>query len=268
MILVGLSETAALHYTVTLPTGPSDLTIACINSGNNVTVSGSEDSIDCLKGSLDADGVFAQKLLVDVAYHSSHMNQIATEYLRSIQDLETGKMPIGKPFMVSSVTGMRVSMTELRESEYWVHNMVSQVRFLDALVQITVQPSALMKKLGAVSQEVNSVYQLVEIGPHSALQAPVRTILASLGHGKDIRYDSLPVRKFSALKTTLAVIGRLHCLGYNISLDAVNQLDDSSYRYRSLSDLPEYPFDHSQKYWYESRLSETLRFRKHPRLDL
>lgn len=75
MILVGLSETAALQYIGTLPTGPSDLTIACINSGNNVTVSGSEDSIDCLKGLLDVDGVFAQKLLVDVAYHSSHMNQ-------------------------------------------------------------------------------------------------------------------------------------------------------------------------------------------------
>ncbi|KAL8878752.1 MAG: hypothetical protein Q9198_003508, partial [Flavoplaca austrocitrina] len=265
---VGLSEEAVLRYMKLLPVGSSDIVVACINSGDNVTVSGSEDAIDSLKGSLDSSGIFARKLLVDVAYHSPHMSQIAAEYLSSIQGLEPGQMPIGEPFMVSSVTGMRVSSAELSQSEYWVRNMVSQVRFLDALVQLTVQPSALMKKLGAVSQEVSGVYQLVEVGPHSALKGPIRTILASHAHGKGIRYDSLLVRKSSALKTTLEVIGRLHCLGYNISFKSVNRLDDPSKKYRSLPDLPEYPFDHSQRYWYESRISESLRLRKHPRLDL
>ena len=36
----------------------------------------------------------------------------------------------------------------------------------------------------------------------------------------------------------------------------------------ALTHLPEYPFDHSQAYWHEGRISKDLRLRKHPRLDL
>ena len=35
-----------------------------------------------------------------------------------------------------------------------------------------------------------------------------------------------------------------------------------------LANLPEYPFNRSQRYWHESTMSRNLRLRKHPRLQL
>lgn len=93
--------------------------VACINSSDNVTISGDEASIDVLKINLDADGIFARKLVVTVAYHSPQMNEIAAEYLAAIQNLEKGQSSRYPPIMISSVTGDRVTPDELRESEYW-----------------------------------------------------------------------------------------------------------------------------------------------------
>ena len=268
MMSVGLTEDAALKHMEKLRPLLGEATVACVNSGSNVTISGDEASIDSLKAILDTEGIFARKLKVNVAYHSPQMNQIATEYLESIQGLETGKTRIGPKIMISSVTGQRVTPAELCKSEYWVRNLVSQVRFFEAVTQLTAQPAASRKKLGAISQRSIAVYQLLEIGPHSALRAPVRSILDNMDRGKDISYNSLLVRKNSALQTTLEVMGWLHCLGYDISLDQVNYPDHHLKNFQSLVDLPEYPFDHSQSYWYESRISKSLRLRKHPRLDL
>ena len=146
--------------------------------------------------------------------------------------------------------------------------MVSQIRFAEAFEQLTLHHAASKKKLRAIHQEAVAVYQLLEIGPHSALHAPVRTMLDALDRSKDISYDALLVRKSSALCTTLTALGRLHCLGHQISFDHVNRLGHNFENLQSLANLPEYPFDHSRTYWYESRISEGLRLRKYPRLDL
>ena len=44
--------------------------IACVNSPQNVTVSGDEQAIDTLKRKLDREDVAAQKHRTGVAYHS------------------------------------------------------------------------------------------------------------------------------------------------------------------------------------------------------
>ena len=265
---VGLSEATALQYIERLQSTSIGATVACVNSGSNVTISGEQTSIDALKAILDAEGVFARKLMVDVAYHSPQMNQIAAEYLETIHGLAMGQPLAGSPIMISSVTGQRITPNELCESSYWVRNMVSQVRFAEAFEQLTLHRAASGKKLGAIRQESIAVYQLLEIGPHSALRAPVRTMLDALDRSKDISYDTLLVRESSALYTTLTALGRLHCLGHQVSFDHVNHLGHNLENLQSLADLPEYPFDHSRRYWYESRISKGLRLCKHPRLDL
>lgn len=267
MMSVGLSEKETQQFLQNI--GPSSLgvTVACINSPTNVTVSGSQDSIDALKVLLDADNIFTRKLLVDVAYHSPQMSKIADEYLVSIQGLETGDPPLGSLVMVSSVSGNRVSSSELCRSEYWVKNMVSPVRFSDAVIKLISQPIDVRKKVGVGRRDTPPIYEFLEIGPHSALRGPIHTILETVSHRHEIGYSSLLVRHSSSVDTVLNTAGRLHCLGYPIALAQVNQLRGTE-SLRSLSDLPEYPFDHSQKHWYESRISEGLRFRKHPRLDL
>lgn len=268
MISVGLSESAALNYINKLSPTCEKLSVACVNSASNVTISGEVSFVKRLEGILDAEGIFARQLKVDVAYHSPQMKHIAAEYLESIEGLEEGQARKGSPIMISSVTGQRITRGELCESEYWVRNMVSKVHFSEAVEKLTSQPTTIRKKLGAVRQEAIAVYQLLEVGPHSALRAPVRTTLGALDRSEDITYDSLLVKNYSALQTTLEALGRLHCLGHPVSFEKVNHAGQDVRDLQSLADLPEYPFDHSQSYWYESRISQNLRFREHHRLDL
>ena len=272
MISVGLSEADAEAQikNVAVMCGHHGISVACVNSPKNVTVSGDEDQIDMLKILLDETRVFARKLQVDVAYHSLHMDEIADEYLSLINDLEPGdSLPI-QPEVASSVTGKRITVDEFRKGEYWVRNMVSPVKFSQALATLASKSAKdIKKKLGKAPKDPGLVYDILEIGPHSVLQRPVKEVIDSTTRGREIIYSSLLVRQASAAHTMLNTIGRLHCAGYKIDLMKVNNdATKPGTSLLSLTDLPEYPFDHSQSYWRESRLSKNLRLRKHPRLDL
>lgn len=118
MISVGLSEAKVSPYLQNYPRIPIRLTVACVNSPDNVTVSGDEVSIDALKSILNENHIFARKLAVNVAYHSRQMNEIANAYLESIQGLQQAGSHIESPSMISSVTGDLVSPDELGEADY------------------------------------------------------------------------------------------------------------------------------------------------------
>ncbi|TGO19730.1 hypothetical protein BPAE_0335g00010 [Botrytis paeoniae] len=254
MMSIGLSEDRALSYIKQVATdnGKGSISIACVNSPKNVTISGDADQIDALKNTLEKNTIFARKLKVDVAYHSKHMGIIADKYANSLQNLSPGDFP-GSATMVSSVSGKVVSVEDLCKSNYWVQNMVFPVRFSEALTQI-VQNSGL-------------VSDLLEIGPHSTLQGPIKDTLNSIVDGDKIAYTSILVRFASALRSTLQALGRLHCLGYGVRIANIN--DHERKLCKSLPNLPEYPFDHSQIYWHESRLSSIgYRLRPYKKLDL
>ena len=273
MLAVGLSDKEVVPYIEKVsvkPTGSTGLTIACINSPRNITVSGEEAQLAALKEVLDHDHVFSRKLRVDVAYHSPQMDQIAAEYLSAIQDLEVGTPFPGSSSMISSVTCTQIPLAELCESTYWVNNMILPVRFSEALGILASQSAKKMKKkIGGSHRNTVSIQDLLEIGPHSALQGPIKDILATVARGSEVRYGSVLTRHASAVETILHTVGRLHCLGYPVSIAEVNRSkmkqDDEC---MALACLPEYQFDHSQSYWYETRLSKEYRLRKHPRLDL
>ncbi|EAW07064.1 putative polyketide synthase [Aspergillus clavatus NRRL 1] len=273
MISVGLSESQIEPYFESLRSqfGDRRVVIACINSPTNVTISGDAEQVDALEHLLRNDEVFARKLQVTVAYHSPHMSDIAQDYLQAVQKLQKGDKPRGSraPLMASSVTGQRATEEELRKAEYWVKNMVSPVRFTEALSLLCSQSGkAKTKKIGGAHRNSVNLTHLVEIGPHSALQGPTRDILKSIGKSEVLSYSSALVRNISAISTVLGVVGQLYCADYPVRLDDVNQIGKEISRPVTLSDLPPYPFNHSQRHWHESRLSKGHRFRKHPRLDL
>ena len=217
---------------------------------------------------------------MDVAYHSPHMNEVAAKYSRLIQGIKRrenreGQSHYKRPMTISSVTGAKISDTELCTTDYWVKNMVSPVRFCEALSLICASSKSMKKKIDGSHRNTILVQDLLEVEPHSALQRSIREILAASSRGVEISYDAMLIRNTSALVTTFSAIARLHCSGYLIDIDNVNRLarlSGKSYLNELtplvLTDLPEYPFDHSQTYWYESRLSTAFRFRPRPRLDL
>ncbi|KAH8200137.1 hypothetical protein TruAng_005708 [Truncatella angustata] len=232
-----------------LPGG--DVHVACVNSPTNITLAGSEVDIDVLKTHLDDDGVFAQKIKTGLAYHTPVMRQIASEYLSCMDTLSDSVSENSKVLMVSSLTGQKVAPSELASGQYWVDNLTSPVRFVDALQYLTQAAPKL--------DGIKTITDFIEIGPHGALRRPVLETLGQVSNGKASRYASVLSKLDSPLKTTMEVAGRLFTRGYPISITAVNQqgAETSSI----LIDTPQYPFDHSQRYWHESRLSRDWRLR-------
>lgn len=268
MMSVGLSESQAEGYIDQLAEarGKEGVTIACINSSRNVTLSGDKTSIEDLKQRLDDSEVFARVLNVDVAYHSPHMDAVASDYADSIQNLEACHDP-PRCTMISSVTGKAVARSELSSTAYWVANMMSQVRFSDAMKQICDQSARqVWKKLDCSHRDHLCVNMLVEVGPHSALQGPIRDNLAEASTNS-IRYSSTLTRNCEATITFLNTLGNIHCLGIPVDVESLNRSEIDSDP-SPLTNLPEYPFDKSQGYWQESRISKRYRTQPSGKLDL
>jgi acyl transferase domain-containing protein/NADPH:quinone reductase-like Zn-dependent oxidoreductase len=258
MVSIDLSEAevAPLLPTSTSIEDGEYATVACINSPKNVTVSGSKTAIDNLCARLEVDNVPARRLQVDVAYHSRYMANAASKYERLIHNIQPQQPCPQSMSMVSSVTGLEISFDELCKPEYWVRNMTSPVRFSDAAARMCVGPSA-------DEDHFSKLSQLIEIGPHSALRRPLREILNAENLQGDIGYSSLLMRGQNAIHSTLNVAGLLHCSGYPVDLYKVNRLDQSRTKPSLLPDLPQYPFDHSRRYWLEGPNNKAFRFRKH-----
>lgn len=267
MMAVGMAADKAQSYIdrVTSSLGEYCLTVACINSPASVTVSGEEAHIDYLKGLLDSDKVFCRKLRVGVAYHSLQMQEIAGQYLEKMIPLDRPPIKTEQsrwPSIVSSVTGTWIAPEVVAKPEYWVRNLISPVLFSDALATMTrPQPESDYKHLDGGDRTPVSVSTLLEVGPHSALQAPIREILRGVDMDNNIPYVSLLSRGLSAVESLLGAMGRLHCLGQSVALGRVNRDQDGDMV--TVTTLPSYPFNHSKSYWFESRASRGYRHRKH-----
>lgn len=188
------------------------------------------------------------------------MRVIADQYLSSIKDIETLQPEPGAT-MYSSVTGASISAKELKP-EYWVSNMVSPVQFNQAV-------SAIFQTSGAGRRrQRGGVDNILEVGPHSALQGPLRQILTGLGSAKEIEYNSMLVRGKDAVNSSLEAIGSLWTKGFDIDLLRVNGYEDNPESLQALTDLPNYPWNHTNRYWVESNRMKNHRFKQTPRLDL
>jgi len=150
MMAVALSEAAIQPYLDKLnrTSASSYATVGCVNSPCNITITGSYNALNELRSALTAQNIFCPMLKVENAYHSKFMEDIAPEYEKLIENLEPGapSLPIFKqggqvPVMFSTVTGQLMSNAELCSPQYWVRNLVSPVRFSDAVTQMMTHTS-------------------------------------------------------------------------------------------------------------------------------
>ncbi|CAF3617236.1 unnamed protein product [Fusarium graminearum] len=255
MLAAGCSKTRALDYIGQITAGT--VRVACNNSPLSVTVSGDASAIDQLDSILKAEGVFSRKLKVENAYHSHHMANIAKAYLESIADCNGGKEETTIK-MVSSVTCNIVKQRDLGPS-YWVQNLTSPVEFSDALTRLLNGDRSRRRRAGE-----SAVDFLLEIGPHSALQGPIRQVVAAGGF-KNVNYGSVLTRNKSSCSTALETAGRLFTHGFEVDINSVNMAVNQD---TPLIGLPTYAWNHDKSYWCESRVSKSHRFRSHNRVDL
>ncbi|KAM4056365.1 acyl transferase domain-containing protein [Hirsutella rhossiliensis] len=162
--------------------GLSKITVACENSPSSVTISGDEAGIDALAVELEKQRCFHRKLRVNVAYHSSHM-QVIADYLAAIKDV-TPKPPRGDVSFYSALEGRRNDQASPGPT-YW-----------------------------------SKPDMIVEIGPYSALEVPIRQILKF--KDQKIDYQASLVRNKDATLAMLQLAGSLFLNGADIMFDQVN----------------------------------------------
>lgn len=262
MLVTGVGEHQIQPYLEQVSNGR--VYVACDNSPSNTTLSGDMDAIIELKALLDAQGIFARKLKVETAYHSPHMKLISDAYLNSIEDINIITDSDSGIVMFSSVTGQAIDSNQLGP-QYWVDNMVSKVKFSQAVQSLVGFTPGKTRRRDLKS----FVDIMVEIGPHAALQSPLKQILSVDKKAASDSYVSLLHRGNSAVYTTLHALGRLFTSGYPVDILKVNIAELNTGKNPAvLTDLPPYQWNRNTRYWFESQLSENYRFRKYPRLDL
>jgi acyl transferase domain-containing protein len=236
--------------------------IACVNSPNNVTISGDSEAIDTIAMRLAAskNSIFHKKLIVDTAYHSHHMQAVAEEYLSRLDQLqdESWDPQYGDIAFISSVSGSL--KTDNFDSEYWTTNLVSKVRFCDAI-------QALVRHRLSDSSGQDALF--IEIGPHNSLAGPVRQSLSAFDLPKmEFDYYSALQRKTGALVSVLSLASNLFESGVKCQLEAITNLSQGLEAANTYSNLPSYPWDHSTKHWHESRVTRQYLMRPDPYHDL
>ncbi|KAF9883547.1 hypothetical protein FE257_003186 [Aspergillus nanangensis] len=281
MLALGMSAEEGMQHLNSLQSGRA--TIACVNSPQSITISGDMCAIQELEEKLH-DAVFSRRLLVEVAYHSHHMESVASEYLRLISHitprdgLDFDNLRSYSPVsFFSSVTGTEVQPCYLGPP-YWIRNLLSQVKFSDSVRALCFDTSIQRGLSGASSTERSrragstrkvNIDALVEVGPHAALSGPIKQIIDDDQRLKaaELTYTSTLSRKSNAVNTALSVAATLACSGYPVNFRAINNPTPSQTT-QALVDLPPYVWNHSRSYWAEPRLSKVFRNRKYPRSDI
>ncbi|KAI5244506.1 polyketide synthase [Aureobasidium subglaciale] len=252
MMAVGASVENVRPYLENVTKGY--VTVACINSPSSVTLSGDIEAVEELQPILTEKSIFNRQLKVGVAYHSAHLEPVAGEYLDLIKNIQPATTATATFY--SSLLGRIAEPSELT-SDYWVQNLTSPVRFSDAL-------SAMAKETGS-----KVIDHLVELGPHSALQGPIRDTLATIDAAKGkMQYVSVLARNQNACETALRMAGALYMKGLPLTFGEINFPRTKSVNQKLITDLPRYPFNHETRYWHESRLAQKHCFKQGTRNDI
>lgn len=258
MLAVGLGpEEVELHLD-SVESGK--VTIACFNSPSSVTLSGDTDTIGQLDKNFASEGIFARKLKVQAAFHSHHMIPLQKEYRHALKAHmgSAARVFAGNVAFFSPVTGNRVTDASQLGPEHWVTNMLEPVRFTQSFREMVLVETE--------SGPERNVDIVIEVGPHSALAGPIRQSLTDPVL-KSISYGSCLERGKNAVFTMQTCAGLLVQKGCALDMARVNFPTGSSHC-RVIPNLPSYPWNHSTRFWSESRASREHRFREHPPHEL
>lgn len=257
MIAAGLGPEAAKQL-IADKNFSKELCVACVNDSDNVTISGSQEAIGIIFSEIQGERKFVRRLETGKQAYHSHLMQDAGAYYEELiaPYLNRGaniQVPKSTTTMYSSV-GYYDDETgpvkpDRNMTRYWRENLERPVQFASAL-------SALLH---------DGDYHLVEIGPHHALQGPIKRIKSKSGKGH-LPYNTTLVKNQSDDLNIKKLAGALFTHGHSLNWSEVNNLPKGT---EMLYNIPPYPWDYPDKIlWHETRPSVELRNRKYPRHEL
>jgi acyl transferase domain-containing protein len=239
MLAAGLGPKEVLPY---IQDSQGSVHIACFNSPNSVTLSGTIAALEHVKGRLVNGHYFARFLQVDLAYHSKFMSGIGNAYETLLhRDFKPQISKSGDVTMYSSVLGRKMDVPA--DAAYWKANMVSPVRFDEAVEAMLTEP--------------NGASFLIEIGPSGTLAGVIAQIKKKLPRqGSSIQYCTSLSRGQGALNSLFDVAGKLFLSGGTVDMGSVNNDESLAKQPALIVDLPNYCWNHSTQYWYENESSK------------
>ncbi|KAK3945065.1 hypothetical protein QBC46DRAFT_455714 [Diplogelasinospora grovesii] len=263
MIAVGAGEEAIGPRLKDL----ASLTIACYNSPESLTISGDPHEVRSLKERLDSESIFARVLHTDGnAYHSPHMKALGGRYEEELTHMLSQLSPTDRIpgyDQTDFFSTVYADLTKKRpDARYWRQNLESPVRFSQGLSKLA---------------ETVPLDYLIEIGPHSALQGPIRQVGQALKAGRLPPYLATLVRKKDGVENVLSTAGALFANGHDVDLLRVNSIEDYDGLTNTVSvgrigktivDLPKYQWQYNRMFYFENRWTREFRLRTHPRHDL
>lgn len=212
------------------------VSIGAVNGPAMITLSGDEAPLKEIANQLTSEDVFNTFLMVNVPFHSYHMDPLKDELLASLADIKPSKTHLP---MYSTVTGQRATGDDLNNS-YWYKNVREPVYFAPA-----------------VEAMLEDGYNLfVELGPHPALSSGTEeTFVAHQSRAKI--YPSLR-RKEPELARVLQTLGALYVRGTAMNWPKI-------FLGATRCDLPRYVWD-LKRFWYETQAHANWRLAKmaHP----
>jgi acyl transferase domain-containing protein/acyl carrier protein len=128
------------------------LSVAAVNSRDNIVVSGDSVELDWLTKQLQADGIKFHRLNVLIAYHSHLLDPILDEFESIASSIDYACPTVG---FISNVTGALVDADEPLSSSYWRRHLRETVHFSTGLQTIYE----------------NGVRHFLELGPKPVLGA-------------------------------------------------------------------------------------------------
>lgn len=201
-----------------------DLDIAAVNAPDLCVASGPVGSIEKLQKLLEQKDIDCTRIRIEVAAHSSMLDEILDEFRVFCRTINLSKPEI--PF-TSNLTGSWISDEEAIDPDYWVSHLRNTVRFAENVeTAVSGSPSVLL-----------------EVGPgrtltNLALAGSVGGVVAlnSMRHANE---------QYSDLSYALESLGQVWGHGAAIDWDALRKNES-----RQRIALPTYPFER-KVYWID-----------------
>ena len=209
----------------------NDVAAAIDASPSSCVVAGDMEAVEQVSAKWRQEGYTTHHVKTDVAFHSPSMQQLVNQLREKLRGVVTAKPP---QCMLYSTSSSDPRSPELRDSEYWVRNMV--------------QPVLLTSAIKAAASDGYKVF--VEVSSHPIVAHSVRETLLDVQCSDAIVVPTL-VRNKLPSKSILFTLGKLHCLGDSANL---KQLLPGTW----VHDLPGTVWEH-QPYWRKTAESTRTR---------
>jgi acyl transferase domain-containing protein len=207
------------------------LSIAAVNSSRQCVVSGECEEIDALERRMVDEGVVVRRLKVRQAFHSRMMEGASGRYREEVRKVKMGPIEIR---YISNVSGRWAEQEEVKEEEYWVKQMMREVRYEEGMEEI-------------LRSGEGGIY--IEVGPGGVLRELAKEQRGWGERGEEVvRVMKKEKEEEEDEEVIKRGLGRMWERGVEVDWAEVMRWEEQG---RRKVEMPTYAFE-GERYWVES----------------